>query len=145
MPVVSRSLTPFCLLFRLILTYEFTGWQQESAIYAQRIIALLRILRSSLDEVLLLNNRVVQRYFQGGNWTLDLNAILYAAKFSTSYGTPLDNFVKAEMKRKEGLRGDILNKLQFGIDGMEALSLVMVGERFETVCGIAFAKSCVSV
>lgn len=91
-------------------------------------------MRSMIGDVLLQNNRVIQRYFQGSKWPSDLDALTFAAaKAHHSSGTPLDKLVMSEMIRKEAAREKVLEKLFYNIDAPESLDLVVESSRFEAV------------
>lgn len=95
-----------------------------------------------LEDVLLQNNRVIQRYFQGSKWPSDLNALtLAASKFHYATDTPLYKLVQTEMKRKETRQQSVLEKLFYVIDTPESVDIVCESLRLETVSTILISRS----
>ncbi|KAF8312648.1 hypothetical protein DL93DRAFT_1295443 [Clavulina sp. PMI_390] len=114
------------------LAYWAHGWRGETAIYAHKIIGLLQKMRAMLDDVLLENNRIVQRYFQGSKWVKDLESLTYmAAQFPHSTGTPLDALIARAMDRKAAAQLPLLEKLYYTIDTPESVDLVCESLRLE--------------
>lgn len=143
--LVSWYADSLALMWRQLTDDFFSGWKLEASIYAHRIIGLVQRMRSMLEEVLLQNSRVIQRYFQGSKWSSDLNALtLAASKFHYVTDSPLDKLIQAEMKRKETRQESVLEKLFYVIDTPESVDIVCQSLRLETVSTTTILKNTTS-
>ena len=118
------------------IAYWARGWHVECARYAERINAMVVVMRSAsiFGSVATENTRMIMDYLEGP-WWKSISLLTHAAcsKAPAITDSPLDGFVTIRMAQKEERLTKELEKWYYTVDTPESMNLICGPARIEKV------------